>query len=647
MAKRDVGLGPDFDSNLNPDPANGAPNNFVPWSAPRLPELRVPRRRGTAAQEKASPDVYYHDQPPSEYFNNIWNYARPMLGAAAREMGIPTNLRQAGEQYQRAWQQHPVTQAIRTALGPAEPLVEAGGRGLVRSAKELKQAAQDFVSPDPFGPSPNPAGAAVHALSAVPFLGPAMMRATEEAQNNGMVGSNWLNDERALLTNPRAVGTALGGAVNTGLMLGAGKGALDSIPPEVPGNIASRIFLGKPRYGNVTPVRPNPRIITSTPPLPPPTPRFEGQYGSWNEFPAPRGITEEPIAPTMGGGQEPFKAPTISAAERQAAEQAAAGRLQDLQNLPPFDLSRLRPRTPAEIARMHEQATPLPENVIPMGNDVLAPETPPIYKPGEAPPPTPIRNIFTDEEGSLGRLNLDKMREAMRLPSNLIQKFNRMPEEDFPTILQPGEPRMPREAPYPVASAAQQEQMRNNVQGFMTPQLRQRFNNPPVLKDELPFLPRPGETLSPTDIVDLEMARQNAQRLYTPEQVQKFNNPPAPGKLRTLFKGEEGAVKIPSRDTLTPDLAARIAAAQQGAKAFGRGGFSAQTEASSNEPAPVVPFGRTLLPQQEEELERMRENLQPLLSNEQLLRFNNPPTFKAPPVYGKAFQRAYTPETEK
>jgi hypothetical protein len=115
-----------------------------------------------------------------------------------------------GEARAQQAQQHPVSTMIR-AMIPGADAVQGVVQGAKRIASELSQIPGAFKAG-------NPAEAGVHAVQAIPILGPAIQHGAEQ-----------LNPGQSV--NPAEMGTALGGAIQGGV---AALGGADEAFPERP-----------------------------------------------------------------------------------------------------------------------------------------------------------------------------------------------------------------------------------------------------------------------------------------------------------------------------------------------------------------------------------------------------------------------------
>ncbi len=119
--------------------------------------------------------------------------------------------------------EHPVRTALEVAGGPAVQAVQAAESlygGAKRSAGELSKAFQSAKEG-------NKAGAAVHAITAVPMVGPALNKMAEESPASEP-GQSYASRVMADAT-PGNIGTALGTAAQVAPMA---LGALDTAAPE-------------------------------------------------------------------------------------------------------------------------------------------------------------------------------------------------------------------------------------------------------------------------------------------------------------------------------------------------------------------------------------------------------------------------------
>lgn len=95
-------------------------------------------------------------------------------------------------------------QAVVNGLaGPALPAIEGLYQGAKRSGGELMHAFHDVTHG-------NPAGAAVHGVNAIPFVGPAMVNAAEKPDVGGT--GSYGGDLKSVWESPSAMGTLASGA---------------------------------------------------------------------------------------------------------------------------------------------------------------------------------------------------------------------------------------------------------------------------------------------------------------------------------------------------------------------------------------------------------------------------------------------------
>lgn len=100
---------------------------------------------------------------------------------------------------QKELKEHPIASIAKMALGPVPDAVQGAYQGAKRIGRELMQIPPAFREG-------NPALAGVHAVQALPFVGPAIARGAEQLETGESI-------------NPAEVGTALGSAIQTAPML--------------------------------------------------------------------------------------------------------------------------------------------------------------------------------------------------------------------------------------------------------------------------------------------------------------------------------------------------------------------------------------------------------------------------------------------
>lgn len=117
---------------------------------------------------------------------------------------------------------HPIQSMAENALGPAYSAAKALTNGFMRSTSEVGQAVDALRGG-------NPASAAVHGITAIPFVGPAMNKMAAEAPPT-TPGQSYASRVMSAAT-PGNVGTALGTAVQVAPMV---LGAADRVAPNRP-----------------------------------------------------------------------------------------------------------------------------------------------------------------------------------------------------------------------------------------------------------------------------------------------------------------------------------------------------------------------------------------------------------------------------
>lgn len=136
---------------------------------------------------------------------------------------------EAGHQEQQQWKQHPVLTAFRKLGGPAEPIIESGVNGALRSGKEIYQGGGALLKPintvlsnsaNPI-PDTNWASVGQHALRAIPFVGAAADTVNNELPPSHSWGENFQN----MIHSPKAMGTIAGTTAQMApLVMGAAGG---------------------------------------------------------------------------------------------------------------------------------------------------------------------------------------------------------------------------------------------------------------------------------------------------------------------------------------------------------------------------------------------------------------------------------------
>jgi hypothetical protein len=142
-------------------------------------------------------------------------------------LGVPTAAE--GEQQRQDAIAHPGLTLARAAAGPIGQVAEGAVRGGIRSAGELKQAASDFSSG-------NTSGAGLHAISAIPVIGPGFNRAMDSASaaGAGKTGQSYLTDLKKTVTDPETMGTIAGTAAQAAPMVEGGLDATRKAASLVP-----------------------------------------------------------------------------------------------------------------------------------------------------------------------------------------------------------------------------------------------------------------------------------------------------------------------------------------------------------------------------------------------------------------------------
>lgn len=130
---------------------------------------------------------------------------------------------EAADAAAKDFKDHPIISTLKASLGPAGPLV----KGLYDQGKlsigEVAQAVKDASQG-------NGAGALVHGIQAVPIVGPAMNKAAQQApvvQGDLSKPMQYLSDVGQVATNPGAMGTLTGAAINAAPIVA---GAVEKVP---------------------------------------------------------------------------------------------------------------------------------------------------------------------------------------------------------------------------------------------------------------------------------------------------------------------------------------------------------------------------------------------------------------------------------
>ena len=129
---------------------------------------------------------------------------------------------------EQAFKEHPLKYAAESLAGPAYQLAKGAVGGVMRSTGELGQAVDELRGG-------NPASASVHAVTAVPIVGPALKKMSDEAPAT-TPGQSYLSRVASAAT-PGNVGTAPGTAAQVAPMaLGAADAAMPgrAVIPNAP-----------------------------------------------------------------------------------------------------------------------------------------------------------------------------------------------------------------------------------------------------------------------------------------------------------------------------------------------------------------------------------------------------------------------------
>ena len=140
---------------------------------------------------------------------------------------------QEGQAQQQQLQQHPIQSILEMAAGPGYQVVKGLAGGFMRSTGELGQSVDALRG----GNAPE---ASLHAISAVPILGPAVIKMAQEAPAT-TPGQSYLSQVASAAT-PGNIGTAVGTSAQIApLALGAadnvapGRPTVGGSPPPIPG----------------------------------------------------------------------------------------------------------------------------------------------------------------------------------------------------------------------------------------------------------------------------------------------------------------------------------------------------------------------------------------------------------------------------
>jgi len=178
-----------------------------------------------------------------------YNEKPGLFESIAKPIGLQDMFHPPGWRTNAAWKQlteHPLVTAARAIGGPTALMGEGLVRGFGRETSELGKAIDDLGGFE--GHDRNPYSAAVHSIQALPFLGPGI----EDAQQYMPPTNGFMDSAIKTVTNPQALGTALGTGAAVAPMLmgdrtdaafdtGLGK-AISEGPPRVMSNMAGHIL---------------------------------------------------------------------------------------------------------------------------------------------------------------------------------------------------------------------------------------------------------------------------------------------------------------------------------------------------------------------------------------------------------------------
>lgn len=128
---------------------------------------------------------------------------------------------QAQQEESQAWNDHPM-QKLGESIVPGLGMIEGAYQGAKRIGGELADAGKSAMEG-------NGAGAAYHGIKAVPFVGPALDRASDESEPIDSHRDSYGTQLGATLSSPRAMGTLAGTAATVAPMI---VGGIDAATPE-------------------------------------------------------------------------------------------------------------------------------------------------------------------------------------------------------------------------------------------------------------------------------------------------------------------------------------------------------------------------------------------------------------------------------
>ena len=187
----------------------------------------IPQQPVTLDFSKAQP-ISQNTPAPQQQQPGFWENLGHTFGIGQQEAA----------QQEKEFKEHPVRTLLAPAIGPILPMAQGLAHGFMRSTGEVGQAIDALQAR-------NPAAAGVHAVQAIPFVGPAMQ--TMSDQSNPVAANASYGERLKAAVTPGNVGTALGTSAQLAPMaLGAVDAAFPGRPlvPNIPvGNMAGRAAL--------------------------------------------------------------------------------------------------------------------------------------------------------------------------------------------------------------------------------------------------------------------------------------------------------------------------------------------------------------------------------------------------------------------
>ena len=145
--------------------------------------------------------------------------------------------KEAADAHQQEFKEHPIASLLKAAGGPAYQAASGLIGGIKRMGGEAYDAGQSLAQG-------NPAQAAVHVITALPLVGPALNKMAAEAPPTSP-GQSYLSQVASAAT-PGNVGTALGTAAQVAPMALAGLDAVAPGRPVIPTPSVAPLFAGDP-----------------------------------------------------------------------------------------------------------------------------------------------------------------------------------------------------------------------------------------------------------------------------------------------------------------------------------------------------------------------------------------------------------------